>query len=205
MQNKISKPSFLLSASHLGQCPQAQNIEIVCLGRSNVGKSSFINFFLGKKGLAKSSSVPGKTRLINFYEAFYIEGGEEIPFGIVDLPGFGYAKVSKDQKRTWEKNLVEFLERRRSIKLFLHLIDSRHLDLKIDTELRGFLKALCKGDQKVLEIFTKADKLKSQEKTALLSSGKHLVSTLPNESKITTLDRLQKHIINSALGREDEI
>lgn len=205
MRNRIKNASFLFSASHIGQCQQAQSIEIACLGRSNVGKSSFINFFLEKRGLAKSSSTPGKTRLINFYGACYVENGETIPFRIVDLPGFGYAKVSKDQKKIWEKNLLEFLEKRRSIKLFLHLIDSRHLNLKIDAEVREFLKTLCKGDQRIVEIFTKADKLKNQEKNALLSSGKHLISTFVNESKITALDRLQKHIINSALGREDEI
>lgn len=201
----IKDVSFLTSASNISQCPQSQSIEIACLGRSNVGKSSFINLFLGKKGLAKSSSTPGKTRLINFYQASFCDDTSCILFKIVDLPGFGYAKVSKDQKKIWEKNLLEFLEQRRSIKLFLHLIDSRHPKLKIDLEVGDFLKKLCKGDQRVLEIFTKADKLNNQEKSRLLSAKKILVSTNANESKITPLAFLQNQVINLALGHDIEI
>lgn len=202
----IRDVSFLTSASNIAQCPEAQSIEIACLGRSNVGKSSFINLFLGKKGLAKSSSTPGKTRLINFYQAlFCLDETTCIPFKIVDLPGFGYAKVSKDQKKLWEKKLLEFLEKRRSIKLFLHLIDSRHPDLKIDAEVGVFLKTLCKGDQRVLEVFTKADKLKNQEKNAFVSAKKILISTLANESKIMPIDSLRQKIINLAIGYESEV
>lgn len=204
MKSKIIESSFLLSASNYLQCPQPDQIEIVCLGRSNVGKSSFINFFLGKKGLAKSSSTPGKTRLINFFQALYLSDQEEkIAFKMIDLPGFGYAKVSKDQKKLWEKNLLIFLERRKSIKLFLHLIDSRHLQLEIDQEVREFLKQLCKGDQKIVEIFTKADKLKNQEKNRLFFSGKFLISTLRPEEKTTPLEILQTRVIDLALGREE--
>ncbi|WP_027327475.1 ribosome biogenesis GTP-binding protein YihA/YsxC [Helicobacter pametensis] len=197
----IRDARFLASASNLAQCPQAQNIEIACLGRSNVGKSSFINLFLGKKGLAKSSSTPGKTRLINFFEAIYEMDGVLIPFRIVDLPGFGYAKVSKDQKQMWEKNLLEFLQHRHSLKLFIHLIDSRHPHLPIDQEVGVFLQKLCRGDQRVMEIFTKADKLKNQEKSSLLAQHKCLISTTPNEGKITPLDSLRKQVITSALGQ----
>lgn len=204
MKSKITHVSFLTSASTFAQCPQSDQIEIVCLGRSNVGKSSFINFFLGKKGLAKSSSTPGKTRLINFFQALYAsDRGEMIAFKMIDLPGFGYAKVSKDQKKLWERNLMAFLQQRHSIKLFLHLIDSRHLDLKIDEDVRGFLKELCRGDQKIVEILTKADKLKNQEKSRLLSSKRYLVSTLRPEDKTTSLEELQRGIIDLALGREE--
>lgn len=170
-----------------------------------MGKSSFINFFLGKKGLAKSSSTPGKTRLINFFQALYTsKEGEEIAFKIIDLPGFGYAKVSKDQKKLWEKNLMLFLQQRQSIKLFLHLIDARHLNLKIDEDVRGFLKDICRGDQKIVEIFTKADKLKNQEKNVFLSSKKYLISSLKHEEKSTPLQDLQRGIIQLALGRENQ-
>lgn len=203
MKNRIIDASFLVSASTLAECPEPDQIEIVCLGRSNVGKSSFINFFLGKKGLAKSSSTPGKTRLINFFQALYISNdGESIAFKIIDLPGFGYAKVSRDQKKIWERNLMLFLKQRKSIKLFLHLIDSRHLNLRIDEDVRGFLKELCGGDQKILEIFTKADKLRKQERNKLLSSKKNLVSTLRFEEKVTPLQDLQRNVIDLALGRE---
>lgn len=201
----IKDAGFLTSASNILQCPEPQSIEIACLGRSNVGKSSFINWFLEKRGLAKSSSTPGKTRLINFYQASFC--GDEVPiaFRIIDLPGFGYAKVSKDQKKIWEKNLLEFLEKRRSIKLFLHLIDSRHPNLLIDQEVNQFLKTLCRGDQKFLKLYTKADKLKNQEKIAFISRKENLISTLANESKITPLNVLQEQIIKTALGQESEI
>ncbi|MCE3046721.1 ribosome biogenesis GTP-binding protein YihA/YsxC [Helicobacter kayseriensis] len=201
----IKDASFLTSASHFSQCPEPQSVEIACLGRSNVGKSSFINWFLRKQGLAKSSSTPGKTRLINFYQASFCGDEAPIMFRIIDLPGFGYAKVSKEQKRIWEKNLLEFLEKRRSIKLFLHLIDSRHPNLPIDQEVQQFLKTLCKGDQKFLKLYTKADKLKNQEKMAFIAKKENLISTFANESKITPLNFLQEQIIKIALGQKSEI
>lgn len=202
MQNKIFSPSFLTSASKLKECPSADCIEIAILGRSNVGKSSFINLFLGKSGLAKSSSTPGKTQLINFFGAEYVEEESKIAFKIIDLPGFGYAKVSKEQKQLWEKNLMEFLSQRKSIKLFLHLIDSRHPKLENDMAVSKFLQSFVAGDQKILEIFTKADKLKNQEKMSFLSQGKILVSTNLNEPKTTPLSEVRKAVIYQALGRE---
>lgn len=202
MQNKILSPCFLTSASKLKECPSADCIEIAILGRSNVGKSSFINLFMGKNGLAKSSSTPGKTQLINFFEGIYSQEEEKNPFKIIDLPGFGYAKVSKEQKRLWEKNLMEFLSQRKSIKLFLHLIDSRHPKLENDLAVSKFLQGFVRGDQKILEIFTKADKLKNQEKMLFLSQGKILVSTNLNEPKTTALSEVRKNVIYQALGKE---
>ena len=203
MANKILSPHFLTSASKLSECPSADCVEIAILGRSNVGKSSFINLFLGKNGLAKRSSTPGKTQLINFFGAEYVDEDKKIAFKIVDLPGFGYAKVSKDQKREWDKNLVEFLSQRNSIKLFLHLIDSRHLDLKNDKMVAEFLQGFMRGDQRILEIYTKADKLKNQEKMSLLCKGKILTSTNPSEPKTTPLEVVRREIIQKAIGVEE--
>lgn len=201
MKSRIIHASFLKSASDVFQCPHPDQIEIVCLGRSNVGKSSFINFFLDKKGLAKSSSTPGKTRLINFFQAIYMSSqNESIAFKMIDLPGFGYAKVSKAQKKDWEKNLLIFLQARQSIKLFLHLIDSRYPALKIDLEVREFLQNLCRGDQKIVEIFTKADKLTNQQKSRFVSSNQYLISTLRADRKLLPLEELQERILNLALG-----
>lgn len=203
MQVKILSPQFISSASNFKECPSADCVEIAILGRSNVGKSSFINLFMGRNGLAKSSSTPGKTQLINFFAGVYDQGEEKIPFKIIDLPGFGYAKVSKEQKKKWEKNLVEFLSQRKSIKLFLHLIDSRHPKLENDLAVSEFLKRLVAGDQKILEIYTKADKLKNQEKMSFLSAGKILVSTQTNEPKITALHEVRRIMIYKALGMEE--
>lgn len=201
---KILSPSFITSASKLQECPHADCLEIVTLGRSNVGKSSFINLFLGKNGLAKSSSTPGKTQLINFFGGIYAQDEEKIPFKLIDLPGFGYAKVSKEQKKSWEHNLMEFLSKRTSIKLFLHLIDSRHLDLKNDVFVSEFLSKFIRGDQKVLQIYTKADKLNNQAKSSLLAKKKILISTNINEPKTISLEILRSKIIYLALGREDD-
>lgn len=202
MSNQILNPLFLTSASHIKQCPEPNCLEIVCLGRSNVGKSSFINLFLGKQGLAKSSSTPGKTQLINFFGASFKNADEEIPFKLIDLPGFGYAKVSKEMKKNWEYNLMEFLCQRKSVKLFLHLIDSRHLNLENDVRVREFLLGIKNGDQTILEIFTKADKLNNQQKSRLLSMGKILTSTLAHTQKTTPITQLREMIIFKALGRE---
>ncbi|RDU72186.1 ribosome biogenesis GTP-binding protein YihA/YsxC [Helicobacter brantae] len=199
MANKILSPRFITSASKLLECPSADCIEIAILGRSNVGKSSFINLFLGKNGLAKSSSTPGKTQLINFFGAEYIDESKTLAFKIVDLPGFGYAKVSKGQKREWDKNLVEFLSQRNSIKLFLHLIDSRHTDLENDKSVADFLKGFIRGDQSILQIYTKADKLKNQEKMRFLSRNQILASTNLSEPKITPLAEVRKIVIDKAL------
>ena len=200
---KILSPNFMTSASSLAQCPQADCLEIVALGRSNVGKSSFINLFMGKNGLAKSSSTPGKTQLINFFSGIYASDEEKIPFKLVDLPGFGYAKVSKEQKKSWEYNLMEFLSKRVSIKLFLHLIDSRHPELGNDLFVADFLNQFIRGDQRILQIYTKADKLNNQAKSSFLAKGKILISTNLNEAKVTPISTLRSKVIALALGREE--
>ncbi|ANV97498.1 hypothetical protein BBW65_01125 [Helicobacter enhydrae] len=198
---KLKEAHFLSSASNFRQAPQAECAEIVCVGRSNVGKSSFINLFTGQKGLAKSSSTPGKTQLINFFNLVFECNGERVPLKLIDLPGFGYAKVSKQIKASWEKNLLDFLCQRRSIKLFLHLIDSRHIGLENDRRVEEFLSSIKLGDQKILKVYTKADKLKNGEKKRFLARGEILISTLKTEHTMP-LQELHLKIFQDALGRE---
>lgn len=153
---------FLTSAQTIHQAPPPLHSEIAFVGRSNVGKSTLLNSLLAKK-LAKSSSTPGKTQLINYFYSLWRYNDTQITLYFVDLPGFGYAKVSKETKKHWERNLLEFLQKRNNIKLFLQLIDARHPDLPIDSKALAFIKAHTNNDQQLLQIFTKCDKLSKNE------------------------------------------
>ncbi|UOS18599.1 ribosome biogenesis GTP-binding protein YihA/YsxC [Helicobacter pylori] len=164
----IKDAHFLTSSSQLSQCPASLTSEMVVLGRSNVGKSSFINTLLGKN-LAKSSATPGKTRLANFFSTTWEdkENALRTTFNVIDLPGFGYAKVSKSLKKEWEGFLWELLSVRVSIKLFIHLVDARHLNLEIDKNAKENIQALLRSDQAYLSLFTKFDKLNKNEQHRL--------------------------------------
>ncbi len=152
------KVKFLKSAPSIKEAIEPNFVEVALLGRSNVGKSSFLNTFTNQK-IAKVSQTPGKTRLINFFEV-EDEGKKYI---LVDLPGFGYAKVSKSMLKEWGKNLNEFLQNRFNIKLFIHLRDARHPELDIDNMVDEYLRSFLRKDQQVLTVFTKIDKLKQSE------------------------------------------
>ncbi len=164
----IKDAHFLTSSSQLSQCPASLTSEMVILGRSNVGKSTFINTLLGKN-LAKSSSTPGKTRLANFFSTTWEdkENALTTTFSVIDLPGFGYAKVSKSLKKEWKGFLWELLSVRASIKLFIHLIDARHLDLEIDKNAKENIQTLLRPDQAYLSLFAKFDKLNKNEQHRL--------------------------------------
>ena len=152
------KVKFLKSAPSIKDAVEPNFTEVALLGRSNVGKSSFLNAFTNQK-IAKTSSTPGKTRLINFFEVE--DDGKK--YMLVDLPGFGYAKVSKSMQKEWGRNLDEFLKKRFNIKLFIHLRDARHPKMEIDENVDNYLNSFLKKDQQILTIFTKIDKLKQSE------------------------------------------
>jgi GTP-binding protein len=139
------------------------------MARSNIGKSSLLNALTNHKGLAKVSSTPGKTKLINYFDVTFMnrDNSEKLIAKFVDLPGFGYAKVSKSQKHDWEKNLTDYIANREQIKIFIHLIDCRHPHLDIDTEVSEFLFSHAREDQYIIQIFTKIDKLNQKEQSAL--------------------------------------
>lgn len=167
---EIVDAKFITSAPNVNAAPpsEEQN-EVVFMARSNVGKSSLLNALTNHKGLAKVSSTPGKTRLINYFDVTFIDRDTETKSIVkfVDLPGFGYAKVSKSMKHDWEKNLTDYIAQREQIKLFIHLIDCRHPHLEIDTEVSEFLFDNIRENQYILQIFTKIDKLNQKEQNAL--------------------------------------
>ncbi|WP_423786620.1 ribosome biogenesis GTP-binding protein YihA/YsxC [Helicobacter winghamensis] len=168
----LKNASFLTSAQNLSQCPPPMLSEVAFLGRSNVGKSTLINLLCNQKNLAKSSSTPGKTQLINFFATQWKANSQDstqevLKLMFVDLPGFGYAKVAKSQKELWNRNLVEFLRKRDCIRLFVHLVDSRHPSLEIDANLVAFVEQFLRGDQRFVQVFTKFDKLNVNEQNKL--------------------------------------
>lgn len=200
---RIIDAQFLVSASNLIESPSPDKAEIAFLGRSNVGKSSLLNSLTKRKSLAKSSSTPGKTQLINFFDIKFKDDEnpeDENRFArFVDLPGFGYAKVSKSLKKDWNKNLTEFLEKRISLQIFVHLIDSRHIDLEIDKSVDDFLKYIKKGDQLILDVFTKIDKLSQTELQKLKFKYPNgiFISNLKNKG----IDILESTISNYLFGK----
>lgn len=294
-----SSAQFITSAANIAGAPEFAMSEVAFLGRSNVGKSSLINALTGRKNLAKSSSTPGKTQLINFFEVKFkqklaadSDGSqaettpdlaskealssaancaqdhadaaasaqnskqdfvlnlksasadfrsdretdpaagfapnsaqspelnftgrsalsladnpafsdlasleENISLIFVDLPGFGYAKVSKKLHYIWQKNLDEFIKERLNIKLFVHLIDARQFDLTIDKNLQNYLASFLRGDQKVVRLYTKADKLNQSERAKLLRHDPQavLVSTLKGGG----LQKAREIIVRGAFG-----
>lgn len=167
MNLKISSVKFVKSAPDLASTPPESISEIVFLGRSNVGKSSILNALTKQKNLAKTSSTPGKTRLINFFALDLMRSDEIIKLMLVDLPGFGYAKVSKEEQAKWQKSLAEYLKKRLAIRVFVQLIDSRHPSLPQDVMMSDFVQDLIRSDQIHLKVFTKMDKLNRKERESL--------------------------------------
>ncbi len=195
---RVINSDFIKSAQSLRDSIDDTVSEVVFLGRSNVGKSSTINGLTSRKNLAKSSSTPGKTQLINFFSIKYRYNDKDWNICFVDLPGFGYAKVSKDLKNIWQKNLVEFIKHRVSIRVFIHLRDARHPNAKIDRDVEEYVSQFIRGDQLYLNIFTKIDKLNQKERTALKKAFPN--SIVISNSKRNGYDRVHQKIFKHIFG-----
>ena len=146
----IKSAKFVISNSDVKKCPESNLPEYAFIGRSNVGKSSLINMLTKRKSLAKTSGRPGKTQLINHFLI-----NQE--WHLVDLPGYGYARVSKKEKKTFQKFITDYFKNRKQLVSAFILVDSRHEPQKIDLEFMQWL-----GEHMIpfAIIFTKADKLK---------------------------------------------
>lgn len=145
---------FVKSVYSLNQIPQNRLPEIVLCGRSNVGKSSFINSLFNRKDLAKTSSTPGKTRSINYYLIDNL-------FYIVDLPGYGYAKISIEERKKWGTIISEFFTKSGHIFLALHLIDCRHNPTELDIQMNQLLR---QKNIPYIFVLNKVDKIKQSER-----------------------------------------
>jgi GTP-binding protein len=150
---EIKEARFIISNTDYEKCPRTDSPEYAFTGRSNVGKSSLINMLTGRKSLAKISGKPGKTRLINHFlinDEWYL----------VDLPGYGYAKIGKQERKKWEKSFRDYILFRENLHCLFVLIDSRHAPQQIDLD---FMKWLGMSQIPFALIFTKTDKLKPGE------------------------------------------
>lgn len=169
---KITAAKYIISAVGPKQYPETGYPEIAMAGRSNVGKSSLINSLCGRKALARTSAHPGKTQTLNFYE---INGF----FHLVDLPGYGYAKVSQTRRQEWSDFISRYLKERDKIIMVLHLIDLRHEPMKNDREMSEWLRQL---DIPYVVLCTKTDKISRGRRAAHLTAirkGLKLDGTVP--------------------------
>lgn len=177
MEVTIIKSEYVTSAVSRATCPEEPLPEIVFVGRSNVGKSSLINSLTNRKSLARTSGTPGKTQTINFFRVELKIEDTRREFYLVDLPGYGYAKTSKTNRKLWAKFIDEYLSSRRDIKFVCQLIDMRHAPMKSDLES---FASLVEKNLPVLIVATKSDKI-------------------PKTSRKKNLD-----IIGNALGVDEE-
>jgi GTP-binding protein len=157
---EIKEAKYLISSPSFDKCPKPDRPEFAFIGRSNVGKSSLINMLCNNSKLAKTSAAPGKTQLINHFDIKTIsDNGKEKRWYLVDLPGYGFAKVSQRSRRRWEQMIENYIRKRENLVHLFVLIDSRHSPQKIDLD---FINKLGEWKRSFALVFTKADKNKPQ-------------------------------------------
>jgi GTP-binding protein len=157
---EVIDATYLISSPSVDKCPKPEKPEYAFIGRSNVGKSSLINALTSKKELAKVSRSPGKTQLINH---FVVTNSARKQWYLVDLPGYGYAKRSMSQRKTWEKMIQDYIRKRENLVNLFVLIDSRLNPQEIDLE---FVNKLGEWQVPFALVFTKADKSTQKEVAA---------------------------------------
>ena len=201
---KIKSAEFVISNSDVTKCPKEKLIEYAFIGRSNVGKSSLINMLMQRKSLAKTSGKPGKTQLINH---FLINKN----WFLVDLPGYGYARVSKSSKKKFQKFITQYFSKRQQLALAFVLIDCRHKPQKIDLE---FMQWMGENQVPFSIIFTKQDKMKPNAlikniedyKLKMLESWEEMPNYfITSSSNGTGRDKVLNYMseINSLVSKQD--
>lgn len=191
---KINEPFLERMAVDEKSYPKDGLKEIVLVGRSNVGKSSFINALTNRKKLAYTSSSPGKTRTINFYNI-------DNMFRIVDLPGYGYAKISMSEREKWKKIIEEYLVKSKNIALICQIIDVRHEPTKLDLMMYDYIQST---GTDYLIIANKLDKLKSSQILKQISIIKKSLHNLDNDSLIPFSSQ-DKRGVKEVLNKFEEI
>ncbi|MES2432118.1 MAG: ribosome biogenesis GTP-binding protein YihA/YsxC [Bacteroidota bacterium] len=183
----IKSAKYLISSPDFEKCPKPDMPEYAFIGRSNVGKSSLINMLCNNEKLAKTSSAPGKTQMINHFIINY-------EWYLVDLPGYGFAKVSQTSRRRWEQMIENYLRKRENLTMVFVLIDARHSPQKIDLE---FLIQLDKWQVPFAIVFTKSDK---ETQAIVAKNVKLFLNTMRK-----TWQFLPQHFVTSAakkLGKD---
>lgn len=194
----IKKAVYIVSNPDFEKCPKPDRPEYAFIGRSNVGKSSLINMLCNNDKLAKTSGSPGKTQLINHFEitSNTSDPGDkkkqpDLSWYLVDLPGYGFAKVSISSRRRWEQMIENYLRKRENLTMVFVLIDARHSPQKIDLE---FLEQLKKWQVPLALVFTKADK---ETQKTVSKNVKEFLNAMR-----TTWQFLPQHIVTSAVKRQ---
>ena len=178
----LSKATFTISAPDIRRLPEDTGIEVAFAGRSNAGKSSALNTLTNQKSLARTSKTPGRTQLINVFEVSDTQR-------LVDLPGYGFAKVPLEMKKKWQKALGEYLEKRDSLKGLVVLMDIRHPLKDLD---RNLIEWAAESNLPVLALLTKSDKLsQGKASTEVLKVKKNLAS-LNADIKVQAFSSLKR-------------
>jgi|SRR5690554_1090624 len=186
---------FLISAPTLVQCPADHGAEVAFAGRSNAGKSSAINTLTRQKSLARTSRTPGRTQLINFFSL-----GEDTTRRLVDLPGYGYAKVPEAVKREWQRHLADYLRGRHSLHGLVLVMDVRHPLTEFDQTLLGWAD---EQDMPVHILLTKADKLKSGAAKSALQQVRNQLREWEDLVTVQLFSSLKRQGVDEACAQLD--
>lgn len=187
---KINDAQFALGVAKWSGLPDDGIPEVAFMGRSNVGKSSLINMVVGRRSLARTSGTPGKTQEFNFYrvnDAFYI----------VDLPGLGYAKVSRVQREKWQQLIARYLTERSSLRGIFHLVDSRHPPTALDREVMVVTR---ESNAPYIILLTKSDKLSGNQRHKSIDSVQRALCEVGREAGVVLTSAVDRRGREEVLG-----